>query len=397
MKWILVVVFLLRFGLSLIAYNGDLNNHFAWVDSIRAHGWHGLYERDMSPWAAVNYPPLTLYTFAASESLYRHFPSVWQTAPVRASLYKIPNILADCLIAWFIWSYTKFSNKVKIGLMSVFLLNPALAYNSIWWGQIESTVTCTAILSLLLLTENKAGFAIISFVVALLLKQNALPLIPIMVIALWHTKPRVKELIGAILISLCLVYFSYLPLTPAGSNPVVYGVHQYISSVGGQPHQHEASVNALNFWYAFGYNHVLDSQNIVGRFTLRNLSTIFTGIGVLLAGVYAYLYRRDKYQSLFISASILTLWIFVFTSRMHERHAYTYIALMIMCLPSMRRRWPYVALSLIGFYNLFGVWSEYFNYNRGLVSWENWTRLLSWAVVLLAMTFPLWLLPRKNA
>ena len=134
----LSLALVIRFGLSLTIYNNDVHNHIAWMESVSNSGWQGIYERDVSPWATVNYPPISLYTFWASEQIYQQLSQSLSTMPVHAALYKLPSILADCLIALLIWVFSPASKKWRAIMMAIFLFNPALIINSVFWGQIES-------------------------------------------------------------------------------------------------------------------------------------------------------------------------------------------------------------------------------------------------------------------
>ncbi len=350
---LLIPCFLLRFALSLTTFNHDIWNHEVWMDSVRQFGWQGLYDRDVSPWAIVNYPPLALYSFAVGEGIYQRLPATLQTEFVRASLYKFPSILADCLIAFLIWRFTPFSRRAKLVAMSAFLFNPALIYNSVFWGQIESLSALTAIITILALVKKRPDLALIAFVVGLLTKQNILPLAPLLLAGFWFSPIPAKRLASSAVISASLCLVAYAPLTPRGSSGVGYIFSTYLSSIGGQLHQHLGSVNALNFWYLLGFNQIGDTG-------IRLWSNVLTCLGVGFNLVVLFSLRRRPFVAYFTSASLLTLWTFVFTTRMHERHGYLALALLTFLLPEGYWRWPYVILSSIGFYNLYAVWAEHF-------------------------------------
>lgn len=396
-RWILLglaAAFIVRYFLSLTIYNADIHNHVAWMESVKERGWQGLYERDMEPRADVNYPPFTLYTFWIGEKTYEVLPASWQTEKAHASLYKVPSLLADILVAWLIWRYTKFKVGTKVFMMAAYLINPGLAYNSIYWGQIEALVSFFCIFSLILFSRGKPAEALIAFTVAVLSKQNALPLVPVVALGLYLTRPHWKKVVGGVLVSLSIFFLSYIPLVPRDASLMAYPVKNYLSTIGGQPHQWQSTVNALNFWYWKGQNYAQDST-AVGPLTARQTGLILTLVGTVIGLAAGYRYRKDKYQALFLAASIISLWTFSFATRMHERHNYMMIAYLTLLLPTMRRKWPYIILSAISYYNLYAVWQEYFYYNWGVESWLSWTGFLSAATVVLTLIFPVWLSRRK--
>lgn len=391
----LIVVFIARYAMSLIRYNADIHNHIAWMESVKDAGWQGLYERDMEPRADVNYPPVTLYTFWVGEEVYELLPASWQTAEIHASLYKVPSLIADCLVAWLIWRFTAFSKRTKLLMMAAYLINPGLAYNSVYWGQVEALVSFFCIYSLILFSRGKPAEGLIAFTIAILSKQNALPLIPVIGLGLYLTRPHWKKVAGGVLVSLSIFFLSYMPLVPLGSSPIVYPVKNYLSTIGGQPHQWQSTVNALNFWYWKGQNYAADSTE-VGPLTARQVGLVLTLIGTVIGLAVGYTYRKNKYTALFLAATVISLWTFTFATRMHERHNYMMIAYLTLLLPAMRNKWPYITVSVISFYNLYAVWQEYFYYNWGIEWWNAWTNALSLISVLAVISFPVWLLPRKK-
>ncbi len=358
----LFIAFIFRFFLSLTIYNGDVNNHIMWMESVHSEGWQGLYERDLSPWAQVNYPPLSLYSFAVAEGIYRALPESLATSAVRGALYKIPSLFADCLIAFLIWRFTPFGAKVKIVTMLAFLFNPALMINSVFWGQIESVSAFTGIAMLIALVKKRGDLAIIAFTLGVLTKQNILPLAPLLLVGVYQTRISLEKLFKSMIISIGLVIFAYLPMIPEDVGSISYIVQTYLSSIGGQSHQHLTTVNALNYWYSLGLNNVRDA--VVRPFSL---GIIALGLGISLYRFKQLIHR--PYVAYLVAAVLISIWTFTFATRMHERHAYMAIAYLTLLLPYGRIKWIYLGISLISFYNTYAVWMEYFAVSPG-VGWE---------------------------
>gem|GEM_PF-6773561 len=351
--WVLLAIFLVRFVLSLSISNPDTNNHYAWMKSVDRHGWQGLYERDFSPFASANYPPLALYSFRLSEELYQISPPSLQTPALHASLYKLPSLLSDCLIAYLIWRFLPLSRRSKLISLLIFLFNPALMINSVYWGQIESLSALTAILTLLALIKKRGDLAILVFTLGLLTKQNILPLTPILFIGIYLSHPPLKKLFSATIFSLGLIFLSYSPLLPPDTHPFSYIVSSYAASLGGQTHQHLGSVNALNFWYLLGQNQVSD-------LTTRLPGLLLTSLGTLISLYWLLRFRHQPHLGYFIAAVIISLWTFVFSTRMHERHSYMAVAYLSFLLPYANWQWLYLVLSGLSFYNTLGVWLEFY-------------------------------------
>lgn len=386
----LIIVLIVRFAFALTAFNNDTYNHFAWMDSVSQLGWKGLYERDVSPWADVNYPPLTLYSFSAAEKLYHTLPLPWQTVFVHAALYKLPSLLTDVLLALLVWLYVPLSRRQKYMIMAAILLNPALAYNSVWWGQVESFATFFAIASLLALTRRQAEWGIVWFGLALLAKQTSLPLLPVVLYGIWISRPRPWRMFAAGALVAGATIIAYQPLTPAGVPVPSYALQTYLDSLRGQPHQWEATVNALNAWYAWGLNHTPDSHTLGNLFSVRQLSLMLVGLGTLASLYLAHRLRRQPYVSLVSAAAFLSLWTFMFATRMHERHSYMAVLLLTLYLPLHRSPWPYLLLSGLSFFNLYAVWREWFVVLPGNSAWDMATVGFALGGVVVTLLFLLW-------
>lgn len=373
----LIIIFFFRFFLSLKTYNADINNHIAWVENINTFGWQDIYSRDLSPNAKVNYPPLTLYSFWLSEKIYDSLPPSLQTQTLHTSAYKLPSLLADCLIAYLIWVLLPFSPRWKLISMFFYLFNPALIYNSVYWGQIESLSALTAIATIFALINKRGELAIIIFTLGLLTKQNILPLIPIFLLGLYLSHTQIKKLLAAGLISLGIIILSYAPLIPTGVNSFQYLFHSYLSSIGGQAHQYQSSVNALNFWYLLG-------QNTTSDISTRSWGLVLTFFGTLISLYWFWRLRTRPYLAYWFATFFLSLWTFVFATRMHERHSYMAVAYLTFLLPFSTSRKVAILISGISFYNLYAVWSGYF-YASPSPTWSAFMSIFSGIMVLVAI------------
>jgi Gpi18-like mannosyltransferase len=394
---LLVILFGVRCYLATTTYNPDIWNHEAWVESIEAHGWSGLYERDMGERAPVNYPPLSLYSFYLGEKLYQiSVPSASQTDHLRAFFYKLPSLLADLMIALLIWRLLPLPTKWRPWVALAYLLNPSLAYNSVYWGQIESLSVLPAILTVLALLKKRGDLALIFFTLGCLTKQNILPLVPLILYGCYELRDAWRHLLFGGLVSLGLVLITYAPLLPPHAS-LLYIPQNYLQTIGGQAHQHLASVNALNFAYGLGLNNIPDSL-VVGPLglTLRTYSLVITSLITLLA-----LWRLGKRggsrtRRYLEGLVILTLGTFMFTSRMHERHGYMAIAYLTLLTPYFNvRGWAsHLFLSILSFYNVYGVWAGYFWSPMG-GGWESTMQqasLLAALISVILMIRPHWLL-----
>ena len=392
LKISLVGVFLaVRFYLATLTYNPDIWNHEAWVESVESQSWSGLYERDMGERAPVNYPPVSLYSFYLGEKLYQSVvPTSAQSDNLRAFFYKLPSLVADMAIAYLLFRLLPFPRKGRTLAALLYLLNPALAYNSVVWGQIESLATLPALLTVFMLIRKRGDLALLFFTLGCLTKQNILPLAPLVLYGLYELRSSWRRTLFGLILSLGITLIAYAPLLPSGVNPLSYIPGNYLSAVGGQAHQHLASVNALNLYYGLGLNNIPDSLEVrpLGVISLRTLSlgiALCLALGMIWVLVRGGGTRSSRYLRALV---LLALGTFMFTTRMHERHSYMSIAYLTLLAPAFNwRGWgTYLFLSALSFYNVYGVWAGYFWSPMGAV-WGISMRLFSLGAAALSLLF----------
>jgi hypothetical protein len=117
----------------------------------------------------------------------------------------------------------------------VFLLfNPFLLYFSAAWGQFDSVVALTAILSLVMLYKEKPGISAILLALAFSLKPTALPLLPVAFIYLAGRAPRhaIRYLVIFTLsvLLLCVAPFFIFGWSP---DPILRGWNAHFTVGGG--------------------------------------------------------------------------------------------------------------------------------------------------------------------
>jgi Gpi18-like mannosyltransferase len=171
---ILVLALVMRLGLSLPQYSGDIKNHIVWAQGYLASPTT-LYESSFPGFNDVNYPPLSILLFVASYQLYLAsvfivgylntsfslFPSLlvyfFQWENVLFAYMKLPGILADIGITLLIYQYfARESAKKAILWATLFALSPPLLYVSTTWGQTESVTMFFVLLSLKYLDTSPA-------------------------------------------------------------------------------------------------------------------------------------------------------------------------------------------------------------------------------------------------
>ncbi len=379
LKKILVIsiLFFILFLLSVPHYSGDVWNHLVWGKSIASEGTYEFYNRTFKDIAFPNYPPLAMFLFTVSFLIYKltlglfwflnqnisFFPSnliyFIQSNNVQIAFLKIPTILALLILNIIVYKITpKLFNKsgyekaILTGMFST--LNPALFYLSVIWGQIDLIPVIFLLLSSYFLFDKKIYLTSLFASLALLTKQT--------IIIFWLIEIMfmirilgVKKTILSSLVTLLLVYFSYIPFL--GVNPLnVVDLYRanftYVAQV--------SHINSINLWgFIYDFQVVPDnrlflgySYNLIGKILFMG-----TSIPVLL---FIFLTKLNKYKKqmqfyvLIYTFFVVTLLYFLFLTRMHER--YLIPAVIFSTILIFYRKFHYLNLiffSLLVFINLY--------------------------------------------
>ena len=227
---LLVAVFIFYLWLSLPYYSGDVKNHVVWGTSILQDGLLGFYQREFHDFSFPNYPPISMLLFAVSVWLYNFvyhwatylnlrfpfFPSgiipFLQWENVQISFLKLTAIIPLILIGFLVYKYSKTSTLRQSGIFYslIFLLNPAIIYLSVIWGQNDLLQNFFLILAIYLLLKEKLWWSYFTAGLAILSKQTVLMLWLLYLFVVFKRYGLKKSLSGLI-VSLGLLFISYLP------------------------------------------------------------------------------------------------------------------------------------------------------------------------------------------
>ncbi len=350
------VILVIRYILSLRKYNLDILNHAVWTEKALADGLKGYYKRIYSPYAEANYPPFANLLFYLSHKTYRMLGYSGGLNNLLAAFYKIPLIIADLIIVFLLFNIFKNKKKKfkKYFYPFFFLINIALVYNSVYWGQLESVITLFCMLSLYFLFKEPNLLAYVFFALAVLTKQTALVLTPLFFL-LSLKKLNIKKTIVGMGIIYLIIFIFFIPFT--GKIDFFYPVRFYLQTSGGQLHQNQATVNAFNFWFLLGQNKISDSTTLWKLIDYRLVSILICLLFFLPILIKVY-NKKPKIISVFKAAGLLFYIVFLFLTRMHERHLYPALAFLIPGLNSIISLLLYVIISFIHFFNMDFVWQE---------------------------------------
>lgn len=254
-------------------------------------------------------------------------------------LLKLPTNIADIITGFIIYLIIKNRLNEKWATLSylMYVLNPALIFNSSIWGQYDGFATLFLILAVYFILIKKAPeLSQIAFATALAIKPQAIAFAPIFLFWILLTlKPL--SWIKCFLMFLLTLLVIYLPFFP--SNPIwglIY-VNQNSANLFNC-----TTCFAFNFWGMFG-NWQNDLQKFLG-ITLFSWGVILFLFSLFLIFFSKIFYRKFKIPYFYLSAATSMLAFFTLLTRMHERYLFTFFPFLLITSIMLKSK------VLIGFY-----------------------------------------------
>ena len=358
---IFLLALILRLSLVFVAHHGDLNNNISWGNLAVERGLNGYYEGENWPNSNPNQPPLTILTFAGTSYVWKSvenfswflnnkfsvFPSgfiwFWELKGMDL-LVKLPGIIADLLIGFIIYKFTR-----KLFLSAIWLFNPISWYNSAIWGQTDSIVNLLGLISIIFLLKKDLIKSLVFITLSVLFKGSLTLFIPIILIYAIFQKYSIKKWLLAISCSLLVIILAsvwfhpkwdlFIWLVNLYKNRIFPGEIGYLTA------------NSFNLWWLVNPGKTLDSTLYFG------VSARIWGIAVVLMVMVVlvfFLRKRQNEKRLFISLAVISLVSFLFMTRIHERYLYPFFipaTILLASIPGILI--PYLILSLTHLLNLY--------------------------------------------
>ncbi|MCR5623875.1 MAG: glycosyltransferase family 39 protein [Lachnospiraceae bacterium] len=340
MMIVLVMGLLLRimiaFVLSVKGYKGhvtDMNCFFAWADMVYNDGFKAFYTSD----AFTDYPPGYMYILWLIGGI-RHATEMEQSGTASVILTKMPAMLGDIGIAWFLYKLAseKFKERGAAILAALFLICPPILLDSTIWGQTDSVFMFFIVLMCYLIVKDKLIPSYFVYAIAILMKPQSLMFAPIVLLAYVNEilKNRKENLVtkkdtNAFLKRLGIHTGSgilaigsiFLFMAPYG---VSYALKQYTSTVTSYPY---ASVNAYNFWALIGKNWRSQDDIFMGlKCQTWGTAVIFLVVAVCVLINFRCKNSKSKY---FFMGAFIAIAVFTLSVRMHERYMYPAVVFLL--------------------------------------------------------------------
>ncbi len=371
----LLAMFAWRMVLAVNAKHGDMYNSLDWGYGAVKYGLGQFYDLPKEAWphSRPNQPPGSIYFHLASVELSQGinylintlnsqvpiFPSKlvwwWQWNGDLATI-KLPPILGDFALAAAILAVGRMTKRVKVSLIvaAVYLINPALWYNSAFWGHTDAVVAALSIWSLVTLWQRRTLLSPILLGLSFITKASWLFIVPLYLLYFWRNyRQKFYQILAAPLVMV-------LVSLPFHSNILTFGPwfwNLYIHRV--LPGDYTwITVLAFNFW-----NLVYAPFGVYYRTLFLGFPANVVGgaiIFILLVILAIRLIKQPQPATLTWVSMLLAFAAFLFAPKMASRYLYPAFPLLALSLVTARRaKWLWVAYIIMsGCYliNLYYLW-----------------------------------------
>ncbi len=323
------------FAYTMPGYVTDVDCFRAWSDYAYSGGLEYFYDGAFF----ADYPPLYVYVLSFLGWL-RNLMGMDIMGADYALVIKMPAILTDLLLAAFVYFVAKkeINGRAGLFLSALILFNPAVMMNSVIWGQVDVLVTIMLVVTVYLLYKNRLIFAAAVFMLAFLLKPQAIILAPLLLFVLIRnivTSERKWKgvLTLAASVGVMAAIFFIAPLPFGVNREPLWLIQRFLETMGQYP---QASLNAFNVYSMFGLNFLNAADYSFLGLPLNIWGFVFIGI-VCLYALWLYLRNPDK-KFLFALAAFIMMGVFAFGHGMHERYLFTVPVLLLMAYIFLRDR-----------------------------------------------------------
>ncbi|MFX3631645.1 MAG: phospholipid carrier-dependent glycosyltransferase [Candidatus Pristimantibacillus sp.] len=322
MGWLLVALgFRVVVATAYPGYISDMNTFMYWANDVYVNGISNFYREGVF----ADYPPGYIYVLYVLKMLQSMLDLDYTTNAARL-LFKLPAMLADLAAGWFIYQSAKkkLGASAAIGLMLLYVWNPAIWIDSAAWGQVDSVFTLFLVLAIHAVVGNRFERGALWYAIAVLIKPQALIFMPVILLAVWHKREWKRSAISALY---GIAVFIALAMPFFWNNGGIAGlINLYKTTLSSYAY---ATLNAFNLYSLTG-----------GNWTPLETKWMFLSYGTwgsmaivlaVIAAVFLSLrgkHKQDLSKSFFIGLVLIAI-VFLLGTKMHERYLFPAILLLV--------------------------------------------------------------------
>jgi Gpi18-like mannosyltransferase len=323
--FILAVMARLILSLLLVGHDTDLGCFLAWSQTVARTGFSGFYTSGVF----ADYTPGYMYVLWLL-GLIPKLTGLSYGGWLYIFIIKLPAIACDLISAYLIYKLAKprFGERVALGLLTLFALNPVAMFISGGWGQIDSIVALLMLLCFeAFAIKKKKILAAVIYGLAVLIKPQALMFGPLLAVAyikdmLTADKKQWGKTPAAVVAAVATIYLLALPFQ--GTQEPGWILERYFSTATSYAY---ASIEAFNFFALIGANWKPVTDTILGIPYI-----VFGSVFIVLsatAGAILYCKAKDKTKRVLVLCAAFSMAaMYTFGQYMHERYIFVILLLL---------------------------------------------------------------------
>lgn len=361
---ILILFFLLRLGLSFSPPQlYDYSAFVSWTERLNTIPINNFY----SDQVFTNNPVGFLYILWIIGYIHSHILTLDYNF-----LIKLPINIADMLTGFIIFFLIRkeYSKYIALAGFLMYVLNPAILFNTTVFGQYDGIATLFITLSLaIIVLYKKPEISTAMLAIALTLKPQAISFAPFYALIILFDYPFKRWLTSAIafIATILIIYFPFFPKN------TLYGIiFVNTRSLSGFDC---TTCFAFNFWGVFGNG--LFSKSDMNPFL--GIPLLWWGIIILIVN-YVLIFGRhftNKFSSpnIYLTISVSMLAFFTFITRMHERYLLYFFPFLLLAAISIRSKTLiifYFFISFVSFLNIYLAYTEANKYLNLTPQFTHW-------------------------
>lgn len=323
-KTLVVVTLLISLFLqSWIAFvpdrMGDFTWYKAWGTTVDEYGINDAFF-GTEPDPPIDYLPLIPYVLGAMDKLADvvRLPVLESLGDKTDLISKLPMILSNLAIGIVLFLFIRPNSgfRTAYAAMAAYLFNPAILFDSTYWGQADPIHSLFLVLGFVLLIKDRPELAWLFVALAVFAKPQAWPLAPVVALLTLRHYPltRFFTSLATAVITACVIL---LPFVLAGN--FVGILLKFVSGVGVK----YISINAHNFWWVLSYGPpwVRADTILVGVITYKMAClAVFT---LLYGWIVVKIWGEKKTDSIFLYLAAISFAFFMVAPGMRENYMFT--------------------------------------------------------------------------
>lgn len=335
----------------LITPGYDVRDYKIWAQVIFEHGLARAYSTTFpapAPW--FNYPPVHLYVLASTGAFYHALaPNGDWRDQLLAALLKLAPVAADLALGALL--YTEIRRRASAGVAlagaATYLLNPAIIWNTAYWGGIDAFHALFATTALVLAAGSSVlvgPFAALALGSKLLALPELLAIVPRLA-----RVGRVAYVAVVVASGMLAGLLLAAPIVLAGDTARMLAA--LFNNLGNTP---VVAANAHNLWWlvTLGNGWRRDTGVVAGGISYRNAGLALWSLASL-HGLWRQWQRDQTLDQLTESAAYLGFAFFMLLTEVHENWSFGLFAPLVLAAVTRPVLRPlYVALSLTAVANM---------------------------------------------